>query len=236
VSGITNPAGGGGLSQTDADVRYVKRDGSSTLSPLLFVSLSGDNIEYVNNVGPKWGDANTGMELEHNVQSLTSNRTVTWPNKGGIVAMTSDIKAIVSTHASSLFGKTSDTTLEDVPFFSVALPAGVFELRLNLFIGQGAGRAKFKLTGTCAIDTNQSMMQLTEFDGDNVTATPHGFTSNLVSGFTVDNSGSEVRAEVVGVLTVTTAGSLKLQFAQEVSDTTASSIQPGSVMVLTQIS
>lgn len=49
---------------------------------------SGDFLKYSNGVGPVFGDSSTGKTLTQNVQSLTANRAVTWPNSGGTVALT----------------------------------------------------------------------------------------------------------------------------------------------------
>lgn len=52
----------------------------------LAFGATGNAYGYTNAVGPRFDDATTGFRMSFNVQSLTGNRTFTWPNTNGTVA------------------------------------------------------------------------------------------------------------------------------------------------------
>lgn len=59
-----------------------------------------NTLSYTDGVGPKFTDGNTSADLIFDVQSLTANRTVTWPNASGTVAFTSGVPAAANPSAS----------------------------------------------------------------------------------------------------------------------------------------
>lgn len=93
--------GGGGVTQAAADARYVKLDGTNTMSGSLsqttmgVAQSNGDSMSYTASAGPAWLDGNTSKIFTINVQSLTASRTVTVPNSsGGLIVASSTATTI----------------------------------------------------------------------------------------------------------------------------------------------
>lgn len=118
-------AGGGGISQTDADARYVALDGSSTgalsqqqkLTKGLTVGALGTDqgvITFYDTSGAHSvsfrvaTSSATPRQWQH-VANFTGNRTFTWPDATGTLALLSNkLSAFAATSSSELAGVISD--------------------------------------------------------------------------------------------------------------------------------
>lgn len=127
------------------------------------------------------------------------------------------------------FNKTSNTTLADVAGLSLTLEAGgSYLVQIELFITRGSGGSKFKIAGTCG--ATSSMVDLIDYDLDNFVLTT---ARSTVGGLTFIGSGNlpgRVHATLVVAIVVSTAGTIVLQYAQDVSHSDTSSILIGSTM------
>ena len=132
----------------------------------------------------------------------------------------------------SNFTKTSSTTLANITGLSVNVEAaGVYKFRAVLFTTSGtSGGVKSAISGTC---TATSIAYVTAIklsaSGINHSAvasaldTSHGNTA-IASGITIE-----------GTITVADAGTLTVQFAQNASNGTASTVYAGSTFEVDKI-
>lgn len=136
--------------------------------------------------------------------------------------------AILSTAVSA----TSNTTLANVGL-SAALVAGgtyIFEVYLSVTNNASGGlKLAFSNAGTSSISVADtwSYNNTTVAAQSNITS----FASNLVA-----YTGAVTTVSVNGTIVVTTGGVLALQFAQNASFATATTINPGSFLWLERVS
>ena len=135
---------------------------------------------------------------------------------------------------SSQFDKTSDTTLANIPGLSVNVSAsGVYIFTATLFTTSNvAGGVKAAVGGTC---TATSIV----YEGEATAAAAIGAQTRAsalgtaVAGVTAVTAA---RIDIIGTITVNAGGTLTIQFAQNTSNGTASSVLVGSYMIVQRIS
>ena len=124
-------------------------------------------------------------------------------------------------------GKTTDTTLaDDNELISPSLDVGkyIFESRLLIVPGTASG-LKYNFTGGTA--TRTGIMSSTSW-----TTTPTINPNNITSTIVVAISGSQKYVMVTGTIDVTVAGTFGLQWAQNVSSVTTTTVQTGSYLTV----
>jgi hypothetical protein len=130
------------------------------------------------------------------------------------------------------FDKTSSTALSDVTGLSLTLYPGYYSVRAKLYTqSNSSGGVKVALGGTA---TPAAII----YDGLTInsgTVTQGRATAlgTAVAGVTAVTAAD---VEITGTINVTTAGTLTVQFAQNASNGSASSILPGSSFSVRQIS
>jgi hypothetical protein len=128
----------------------------------------------------------------------------------------------------------NNTTLEDIPgLVTGSLEAGDYRVEATIFVNQDTtGGSKIALTGTATASA-------ATYDVSTVHAVATGFSNTRVTalGSAVASSGSAgavMRYDLDGVVTISVAGTLKLQFAQNSANAT-STAQQRSIFVVTKI-
>jgi hypothetical protein len=135
---------------------------------------------------------------------------------------------------SSDMSVTSNTTLADITGLSVSLAAGdTYSFVATLFCTTGAtaGGVKVGLAGTATITDLIA-------DGhvrDGATIIAGTRVSTLTTVIASTNAGTAPVITIMGTITVNAAGTLKLQFAQNASNATASVVKRGSTLIVDQI-
>jgi len=130
------------------------------------------------------------------------------------------------------FSVTASTTLQTIPFSQpVYLQTnGHYRFRAELYTNCGAGGQKIDVGGTC----NTSNFVATWREISTTTILAGGQLTAFLSG----PSGSSTAAskvEIDGELDVTNGGTFVVQFAQNASNATASTVLAGSTLTITQI-
>jgi hypothetical protein len=149
---------------------------------------------------------------------------------GGPLTLAGHLKWSGQSRTTAQFDKTSDTTLANVPGLTVNVEAGrtyTFHATLLVNCPAGGGGGKFAVAGTAtATAVRYDIWGL----NNTTTVTLHGNATAL---------GTAVAAAVVlqlvyveGYITVNAAGTLTIQFAQNTSNATASSVLIGSKWVM----
>lgn len=136
------------------------------------------------------------------------------------------------------FNKTSDATLADVPGLSVPLGAGkTYLFRAYLFVSCGAGGAKVAAGGNSGLTATAVRYDISlenQVTEDWIFGSRARWTG---LGQTTGWNDADVKvAQVTGCITVNAAGNLTIQFAQESSNGTASSVLVGSHMIVNEVS
>lgn len=140
----------------------------------------------------------------------------------------SDVLSGSGARVSSQFDKTSDVTLADITGLSVTLQAGLsYQFEAVLFTTSNiAGGVQAAVKGTC---TATAII----YEGEATAAAAIGAQTRATSLGTAVGAVTAVtaaRIDICGLITVNTAGTLTIQFAQNVSNGTASSVLVGSYM------
>lgn len=130
------------------------------------------------------------------------------------------------------FAVTASTTLQTIPF-SVATTLetnGHYTFRAVLYVNVGAGGSKIDVGGTC--NTSNFVAQYKAISTTSIVY--GGQLTAFLSG--PSGSGTAVKQIVVeGELDVTNGGTFVIQFAQNGSDASASTVLAGSTLTVTQI-
>lgn len=123
------------------------------------------------------------------------------------------------------FSVTSNTTLADITGFSTSVAVGTY--KINAFFGgtsvsSGGWKLSPSFSGTGTFSTSVSAYA--------------GATVLLCqAGSSIADSNAILAGVIEGIFTVTVAGTLKYQFAQNASNVTASTISKGSYVELIRI-
>jgi hypothetical protein len=168
------------------------------------------------------------------ISACTNAHNTAGKTYGIVAGVTADTLAeLTPIILTTQFNRTSSTTLTDVTGFTRNLEAGrwyEFELLLRLGFGT-AGTYKFSLTGTATatsyvhdvFDSNVSRPADYTTWIERATSIGSTYLSPWTDGLT-----DKAHVIVGGIILVNAAGTLKLQFAQQTSDSAASSILVGS--------
>lgn len=184
-----------------------------------------------------------GSELIDTIDSIThfpytsfgtiaGNSTAAF-SQGIITGANWTIEASGDKWVSTQFNKTSDTALANIPGLSVNLLAGfnyVFDVEL-FTTSDVAGGVKVAIGGTCVPTT-------IIYEGEAINAnTISGQTRATALGNAVAavTAVTAARIEIDGFISVATAGTMTVQFAQNVADATASSVLVGSNLEVQQV-
>lgn len=134
---------------------------------------------------------------------------------------------------SSQFDKTSSTALANITGLSVNVAAGrTYEFRATLYTTSavtGGVKAAIAGTATATAIIYQGKTTNSTTLGANDRATTLGAAVGGITAVTV------ALIEITGTITVNAAGTLTVQFAQNASDATASSVLVGSVFIVNDV-
>lgn len=99
----------------------------------------GDNIlGYTNATGPYFFDGTTTLALRFNVQSLTADRVVTWPDAAGTVTLQGDL--LINKTALSIAAGVVNINCALGDYFTLALSANVTSLTFSNLPAAGKAR------------------------------------------------------------------------------------------------
>lgn len=134
---------------------------------------------------------------------------------------------------SSQFDKTSDTTLASVPGLSVTLAAGrTYHFDAVLYTTSNvAGGVKVAIGGTAT--ATSVIYQAETIDGTTLGANTRATTLGTAVGAVTAVTAAII--QISGTITVNAAGTLTVQFAQNASNGTASSVLVGSSFIVNDI-
>jgi hypothetical protein len=147
------------------------------------------------------------------------------------VKLDSPPQSMVST---SQLDKTSDTTLADIVGFSANLVGGgTYKFSIIAFttlLSSGSAGVKFGFTGTATATSFVAAMQASQISGQYNTVKVTSLASTLGN----DNAIGSV-VQIDGVIVVNAGGTFKIQFAQQASNATASSVLVNSTFTVERI-
>ena len=131
------------------------------------------------------------------------------------------------------FSVTASTTLTTIPFnYPVVVQTnGHYRFVAKLFLNTGGGGSKVDIGGTC--NTSNFVAHITGFG----TSTTILYASNVTSFLSGPGGSSTAGAyvDIAGEMDVTNGGTFVLQFAQNGSNATASTVLAGSTFTVIQI-
>lgn len=144
----------------------------------------------------------------------------------------------IATTAASQLTKTTDTVLQDIPGLTATVSAGrTYLLNATLFVDNGAGGAAYGLGGTVRVSSGKA--QDIAFWAAVIIAQQR---INIASGpiaSQIDNYAGGANyhplIEISATFTTSTTGTVTIQFAQNTSNATPSSVLIGSSMTIREI-
>lgn len=103
----------------------IKIDASNNLqipiaSTIIYGGFTGGSTMWIAGGGPAWSDSSLGVVLRHDIQSLTADRDVTWPNVAGTVVVGSASGTTVGAA-----GAASVLPVAPLGYLTITLPSGV---------------------------------------------------------------------------------------------------------------
>jgi hypothetical protein len=131
------------------------------------------------------------------------------------------------------FSVTASTTLQTIPFsVPVAVETnGHYRIEARLYVTTGTGGSKIDIGGTC--NTSNFVAEYQCFAA--TTLLYGGQLTSFLSGPSGSSTGTATEIVLTGELDVTNGGTLVIQFAQNASNATASTVLAGSTFTVTQI-
>jgi hypothetical protein len=140
-------------------------------------------------------------------------------------------------YVTSDYSKTSSTTFGNITNLSVDVEAGKtynFRAKLNITAGATGGH-KYVVAGTCTA-TDIRYRIVSKADGVLTDFAINSVQQTALAGAGVGQAGSTAYdTEIEGTITVNAAGTLVVQFAQNVSNATASVVKRGSTFFVTPV-
>ena len=135
-------------------------------------------------------------------------------------------------YVSTQFDKTSDTALANITGLTAnALAAGVYKFTAILFTNcDASGGGKVAISGTCTATTINYRVRLHVAAGNYT-----GLTAATALDTSLGATSALIYIAVEGVIVVNAAGTLTVQFAQNASSATASSVLVGSTFEVEKI-
>lgn len=177
---------------------------------------------------PAIAGSSSGKTTIASANTSASNFTVTIP------ALTDTITLGQSCVCTSGFTKTSNTTLADVTGMSLVLPLGTYNIDGYIDGTAGAtGGIKLELIQAATIAVSNMNIRCKNYNGATLNA------NTKITGLGVDMGGSAAAYTdliFTGTFTVTTAGTVKIQAAQNTSSGTATTISVNSYMTVVRVS
>lgn len=166
---------------------------------------------------------------------LVGTERVTVDNGGPTIATAtaSQIAAVGFTRSTAQLDKTASTVLANVTGLSQAVLAGTYFFEINLTGTAGASggwKVAFNYTGATLSALNATGFAFTA-SAVAVAAT----TTTTTQASIIASTAANIGGRITGTMVVTAAGTVQLQFAQNVSDGTACSIYVGSTMWFVKI-
>ena len=206
------------LQDAGTDILYLNSAGATM--------DSGPSMQNTHTLG--WGPAGVNTGISRPVTGVISIDTGYqnhggWFNYAGELRVTADVTA------------TSTTTLATVTGLSVALQAGrtySFDVHIS-WTDAAAGGIQLAMVATGGLTATNII-----YDGWIVDSAANGIKGNAQAtalGGVVANAattGTAGHAEIHGTITVNVAGTLNVQFAQSVSNATATTAKRGSYMLI----
>ncbi len=198
------------MSFSGTGTNFTLPAGTTTMSPMIMTSGTNKTTP----AAGEWGYDGTQLQFTN----------------GG--AQRQEIPQIQQSRVSTQFDKTSDTTLANITGLTATVVAGkIYRFEAILFTSSNvAGGVKVAIAGT-ATATAIVYEGLTT-DAGLTTQTRATALGTAVGGVTAVTAGF---IKIYGTITVNAAGTLRVQFAQNASNGTASSVLVGSTFVLTQM-
>lgn len=150
-----------------------------------------------------------------------------------LIGLTDMMIPTYQVRTTAAFDKTSDVTLADVPDLSINVAAGNnyrFTARLH-FTANASGGVKASIKGTCVAGA-------VIFDGLLFYASTTKATRGVALGNTVSalaTAAPNGLIEIKGLISVGTSGTLTVQFAQNASYATKSTVDIGSTFVVERL-
>jgi hypothetical protein len=130
------------------------------------------------------------------------------------------------------FSKTSDTTLANVPGLSVNVAAGKnYRFTARLHIAAGAGGSKVAINGSCTAGAIIADAVAYHNTGTSIVQA----RSTSLGGVLTNYSGADPFVEIWGMISVTVSGTLTVQFAQNGSSETPSTVLVGSTLFVEDV-
>ena len=199
------------MSFSGTGTNFTLPAGTTTMAPMIMTSGTNKTTP----AAGEWGYDGTQLQFT---------------NEG---AQRQEIPQIQQSRVSTQFDKTSDTTLANITGLTATVVAGkIYRFEATLFTSSNiAGGVKATIAGT-ATATSIRYEGLTT-DSGVTTQTRATALGTAVGAVTAVTAGF---IKIEGLITVNAAGTLTVQFAQNASNGTASSVLVGSTFVLTQMS
>ena len=131
------------------------------------------------------------------------------------------------------FSMTANTTLTTIPFSEATNLQinGHYRFRANLYVITGSGGTKIDVGGTC--NTSNFIANYRCYAA--TTLLYGGQLTSFLSGPSGSSTGTATEIVIEGELDVTNGGTFVIQFAQNGSNATASTVLAGSTLTITQI-
>lgn len=178
------------------------------------------------------GTANTYL-VGVDASDVPSNGQVATWKTGGTITWESPSGGATMARTTSQFDKTSDTTLADVPGLSVTVSAGqtyFFEAIVFCSGLGGGGGYKLAVGGTATA----TALIVDGVGASSSAALPVSRVTTLGANVAPGTTNATASYRLSGTITVNAGGTLTIQFAQNSSNGTASSVLVGSVIRIQQ--
>jgi len=199
------------MSFSGTGTNFTLPAGTTTMAPMIMTSGTNKTTP----AAGEWGYDGTQLQFTN----------------GG--AQRQEIPQIQQSRVSTQFDKTSDTTLANITGLTATVVAGkIYRFEATLFTSSNiAGGVKATIAGTATATSIRYEGMTT--DAGVTTQTRATALGTAVGAVTAVTAGF---IKIEGLITVNAAGTLTVQFAQNASNGTASSVLVGSTFVLTQMS
>lgn len=162
--------------------------------------------------------------------NLTGGVKLTGLVAGGFVNTAINVQ---ETRVAVPFSVTASTTLQTIPFSQpITLQTNAhYRFVANLYVVTGTGGSKIDVGGTC--NTSNFLGEYQCFAA--TTLLYGGQITSFLSGPGGSSTGTATKITIDGELDVTNGGTFVIQFAQNGSNATASTVLAGSTLTVTQI-
>jgi hypothetical protein len=177
----------------------------------------------------------TSGEITVQAAAIAGQNTITLPAVTGTAAMTSGADLWIGdiSRCTTELDKTTDTTLANVVGLVQTVAVGTYYFEIDLTGTAGAsGGWKVAFNYTTAV---LSALNATGYAFTAAAVAVQATTTTTTQTSLISDTAAVIGARIVGTMIVTTGGTVQLQFAQNASNGTASSIYVGSTMKFIRI-